>query len=127
AARPLDCGLNRVGRRPGARPPPERWRTADRAGGVEAQAPRNDGGGGGGAASAAAAARNASRIVWVVNRPERLAVRGDLVHEAINNRHVRERSHAERNPASRDQTLNHDRMTLRDVSLERAIPARRGG
>jgi hypothetical protein len=61
-----------------------------------------------------------------VNSPERLAVRGDLVHEAINDRHVRERSHAERDPAGRDHTVNHDRMTLRDVSLEGAISARRG-
>jgi hypothetical protein len=53
-------------------------------------------------------------------------VRGDLVHEAIDDIHVRERRLAERDRARRDEVLDHGRMTLRDVSLERGISARRG-
>jgi hypothetical protein len=60
-----------------------------------------------------------------VHRAERLAVRGDLVHETIDDIHVRERRLAERDRARRDETLDHGRMTLRDVSLERASSARR--
>jgi hypothetical protein len=78
-----------------------------------------------GAIAAAAAARNARQIVGVVHRAERIAVRGDLMHEAIDDIHIRERRLRERDRARCDKPFHYGRVTLGDVSTERGIPTRR--
>jgi hypothetical protein len=100
-------------------------RAADRAVSVRSQRGRDNPRRKNGAAAAAAAASDAGRIVGVVNRAERVAVRGRLVHQPVVGNHVGKRRHTEWDCASGDQPLHNHRVALRQVALERLVTARR--